>query len=1353
MARKNLRHILWLTVALLIAISLLPVAVFAAEVRAANPQDLGLTVTITGDGSMSNADGVYTATITKGYKAATIKITNNTDKKMRVSFTYTPSNARGVTLDNVSVNTSGDQTCNKNLAGGASIEIKVNSQRSSAGDAILVLKDFAAEELLPTTSQIAIEGNGSVSVDGVNKANGSSATVLVDGSAFVATPASGYTFLCWANGATNQILSYNATETFSFEANTPVKAIFVNNTVTYFRVGTEAIFSDLQAAIDYVGTANKTIVLVCDGTLSGSYTIPGNVTLVVPFDSNATIYTGNQTATSDAFVTPTPYRTLTLAENCVLTVQGSLHVSAKQSSSAEGSPVGPVGWIRMNKNSRIDVLGGGKLYAYGYITGSSEAKVNIASGGTVYENFQITDWRGGKASAAMAATQSQLNNWAFKLFVGSGLPLNPGAFPISQYYIQNIEVPLTLESGAQETCSTAVSVAGSDMTPMFDFIAKANDSSKNAMFRIADGASVTKWYEGSTDRLHISVSGQVDLDAMVLSLGNVPMIGEISVDSNRFTLPMTSNITVHIPSGSKVVVKQNVCLLPGVEIIIDEGGELEIAEGYNLTAYDATEWLANTYNYGGKWIPIQYAPSKTYKRVEADMKDARIVINGLLDASKGFLHVTAGGADICSTGKGKADLAVGGVSKIVQATQQDTAVTYVDVPVYAPKLKQETGSYLTVEAAAEYNYDHHSCTHGDAATDGLWVSGKHTITETTVDATCTATGTKTETCSCGHVDTSVIAQKEHSYTGAVQSNGNGKDATHSFQCVNGCNQYGGSVKHTWNEGAIAPDATCTETGIKTYTCTVDGCGATYTEVVAAKGHTFGETVAAKDATCLASGNEAYKQCTVCKLYFAADAETNAANGAADATGFAIPQKDHSYTGVANSNGNGKDATHSFKCVNGCNQYGAAVGHSWNEGIASPDADFENAGTMLYTCNTIGCGATYEEEIPVKIAVASVITGVDASVPFETLEEALTHAGDNAITQIKLEKTLETDVTVSQMVVIFKNGFEANLKAGTGFEIMEKTDAWVIFPYDAIGFNAVNLSVEGETILRLMFKVPQRYLKEDTVTVTWTEEGNSEVAEQTITRKLSELEMDEGRVVIEQGIAAGEMTGDVTVVFKQGEKILDIYDYDTPEKEIVRTVQDYCRMALAAEGKEDLKYLVRAMLTYGGYAQQMFGVDTENLAYMILTKTENVEAFYQNATKPDLTCEGDKEAVGVEYSSIRLLLDSKTTMVLYFDLLNETQVENLTVTVTGPSEREVRTQRVGNRLRVDIVDIPVAYWDDFFTVTVKNNTTGNSYAVTANVLCWAVKCVNSTAVTTTAPEKEMARAMFVFNDAANEYFNK
>lgn len=42
--------------------------------------------------------------------------------------------------------------------------------------------------------------------------------------------------------------------------------------------------------------------------------------------------------------------------------------------------------------------------------------------------------------------------------------------------------------------------------------------------------------------------------------------------------------------------------------------------------------------------------------------------------------------------------------------------------------------------------------------------------------------------------------------------------------------------HSWNSGEITQTATCTESGIKTYTCTV--CGATTTEEVAAPGHHF-----------------------------------------------------------------------------------------------------------------------------------------------------------------------------------------------------------------------------------------------------------------------------------------------------------------------------------------------------------------------------------------------------------------------------------------------------------------------------------------------------------------------------------
>lgn len=46
------------------------------------------------------------------------------------------------------------------------------------------------------------------------------------------------------------------------------------------------------------------------------------------------------------------------------------------------------------------------------------------------------------------------------------------------------------------------------------------------------------------------------------------------------------------------------------------------------------------------------------------------------------------------------------------------------------------------------------------------------------------------------------------------------------------------AEHTWNSGEITTEPTCTESGVKTYTCTV--CGATKTEAVSATGHTYSD---------------------------------------------------------------------------------------------------------------------------------------------------------------------------------------------------------------------------------------------------------------------------------------------------------------------------------------------------------------------------------------------------------------------------------------------------------------------------------------------------------------------------------
>ena len=65
--------------------------------------------------------------------------------------------------------------------------------------------------------------------------------------------------------------------------------------------------------------------------------------------------------------------------------------------------------------------------------------------------------------------------------------------------------------------------------------------------------------------------------------------------------------------------------------------------------------------------------------------------------------------------------------------------------------------------------------------------------------------------------------------------------------------------HTWNEGEITTDPTCTAEGVKTFTCTV--CGETYTEPVAALGHNYEDTNVI-DPTCTEPGYTV-RTCTRC----------------------------------------------------------------------------------------------------------------------------------------------------------------------------------------------------------------------------------------------------------------------------------------------------------------------------------------------------------------------------------------------------------------------------------------------------------------------------------------------------------
>ena len=450
----------------------------------------------------------------------------------------------------------------------------------------------------------------------------------------------------------------------------PMTAFAQDDAAATFRVS-ETVYANLNEAIAAAkdGT-DKTIVVASDGTLSGNYTIPTGVTLLVPFDDADTLYTTEPEA-SESIISQTAYRTLTLTDDASITVKGAISVGGKlytSSSTHVCKPTGAYGQIKMSDSSQITVEDGGTLYAWGYITGSGN--VRITSGATVYECFQVTDWRGGSATIKF---------------------VNPSTvkkvFPFSQYYVQNIEAPLTIEYGGAE--KAYIVAYGEKIT--IGFIGT------NCMFELAEGCTFTKTYDSATDRISFDISGGASLKGIKMT------VVVMTIDSANYVLPINNNVNINIHSGVTAI-SQNVALLPGVRVTIDNGAELNIKSGANLYVYDADQWNKD-YVWGSRSGINQVAYSPSGKGSRA-ISDASINVNGELTIN-GSVYTTAGGAEIYSsesTGKFVQTVVPGTEANTYQCTQSgsgffDTKVTPVEIPITPAKQHNADGSYTETAAS------------------------------------------------------------------------------------------------------------------------------------------------------------------------------------------------------------------------------------------------------------------------------------------------------------------------------------------------------------------------------------------------------------------------------------------------------------------------------------------------------------------------------------------------------------------------------------------------------------------------------------------------------------------------------
>ena len=676
--KSTLKRFLSLVLCMFMVMVLLPnvtMTAFAATsgtVTGLTDENIGLSFEGDADDAWS-ANGtsiIGAATSTGGtcsdtQHSSTLTITNKKSTTATLSFDYTiEQNSGTIQVDGTVVSSGASFT--KELAANESVKVYIKSGSTSAATKITLTNVVLVSDVNATATFVPAE-NGTYTVDGkLITEEYSNTQSSMTAYQVVATPADGYQFMGWYDVSNEKYISTSAKAALNIENDCTITARFASKTAALFETGGQR-FADLNEAVVYAqANGQSKITLATNGSISGTYTIPTGITLLIPFDEAGTLYTDAPAAIR---TTPEskPFRTLTMSEGTSITVNGAISLGGRYFAAGggqQGRPVGDYGYIKMADNSSITVKNGGKLYAWGFISGSGS--VLAESGATVYEFYQIADFRGGSASSSMGH----------------------GVFPFSQYFVQNIEVPLTLNAGANEQVYSGVYAMKSTYTTAINFIGDTG------MFKVESG-SFTKDYDEKTDRLVFTVNGEAALNTLSLTLAGM------DVNSASYVLPITNNITINIQSGN-VTINQTAALLAGVEVNIAEGAGLTVANEKNIYFYDSDEWSSDNFVWGPcKFKSVAYAPGKAYNRSDNDLVDAKMDVNGSVTAI-GAIYTTNGGADICSsngTGKYVQQSILGKETATYQYNANgNNAVT---IPITAAKLHNADGTYTeTANASA-----------------------------------------------------------------------------------------------------------------------------------------------------------------------------------------------------------------------------------------------------------------------------------------------------------------------------------------------------------------------------------------------------------------------------------------------------------------------------------------------------------------------------------------------------------------------------------------------------------------------------------------------------------------------------
>lgn len=664
---------------------------------------IGCTVTVESDD--------FTPGVFESYR--TLLQVLNRNSGYALSFDYTVqigSNGGSITIGDTAVTESGTYIIDENTS---SIRIEVKSGAKDGADSTLTLTNFRYfDPEAPVQVTVNAAEGGVVWTDAADVGYGAGCVesvnmdvVPADGTTLQPVPDEGYEFFGYVD-QNNTKVTLGENWKYYPSGNISLTPIFARPGIDpVFMVGSK-YFTDLNAAAAQGGT----VVPVQNCTLpEGVYVIPNGTTLLIPNDASNTVYT-NYPSVIRTQTVPTAYRKLTLANGAQLSFAPGSAMSVGGELYAAGggkscSVTNSYGQVIIENGAEIDFQNGSNLYAWGFITNKAgqtatdENKVRIESGATVYEMFQICDFAGGTITSNLMLASTTY-------------------FPLSQYYVQNVECRMRIDAGATEQIYGALYAASTVNNALMVFIGPEDGS----LFKLEEGY-IVKYYDSADDRVECDIHGDATISPV-----EVTIAGQ-TINTTQRQMPI-NNIGVNVKEGT-LATDQSVVLLPDSYISVDEGATFDIRSDVFLI--DSADWIGGSHVYptGSNLRPLVYSATladegytngkspRQQKGGANSMDSAVLDVNGTVNIeSNGTLVTTGSGAQIISS-EGTAQIINNSEKPVTPlamgyfTSKADNCTVSTDAEIQTNVLRNEDGTTIRGGSDDTYTYD---------AETGTWIT-------------------------------------------------------------------------------------------------------------------------------------------------------------------------------------------------------------------------------------------------------------------------------------------------------------------------------------------------------------------------------------------------------------------------------------------------------------------------------------------------------------------------------------------------------------------------------------------------------------------------------------------------------